>query len=369
MMILLPLFFILWGERSWCHQLGDEFEFSGDISHYAVSADSVYVATEQKLYQLSHRLTPVQSLNQRGILIGVGRPEDAQFYRVSETDKWNSTFIINILLTFVENGTLISCGLTENNCGYCEVLDLKNISNVLYSERILVGPPWRNSESVASLVKLKTTVETYILTAIKQFEFPPENKCAVESDAVYIWNTDDRQIGNIFSNSGENSHVSIKRKDKKNVDVMFVDGFQVDSFIYLLSNLPSRDNNKVRLIWLEAQTMKTDTLESLRGGTLSIPEAGEGSRLLASSVVPGGKPVLWSGVFSMDRGPTNSLLVLFDISPVLSDATNSDPDFCSTNCGESTQFTVGCYITGRPTMWSFVSLSQQKVYQKSGNFH
>lgn len=348
-MILVPLFFILCGELSWCQQMGDAFKFSGGISHYAVSADTVYVATEEKLYQLSHKLTLVQSLNQRGILKSMGRPEDAQFHRVSEKDKWNATFIINVLLTFVKNGTVVSCGLTDNNCGYCEVLDLKDISNVLYSERILVGPPWRSNKSVAFLVTLKTSMETYIMTAIDQYEIPPENKCAPESNAAQLWNTFDNQTGHIFSSTGELSAVAIKLKGTKNV--MFVDGFQVDSFIYLLSNLPSKDkSNKVRLIWLEAQTGKTDTLESLRGATLTIPEAGNRSRLLGSSVVPGGLPVLWSGVFSMDRGPTNSQLVLFDISPVLDDDRDSDPDFCSVNCGENPKLTVGCYFTGRPTM-------------------
>lgn len=348
-MILVPLFFILWGELSWCLQLGDEFKFSGNISHYAVSADTVYVATEEKLYQLTHSLTLVQSLNQRGILKNMGRPKEAQFHRVSEKDKWNATFVINVLLTFVKNGTVVSCGLTDNNCGYCEVLDLKNISNVLYSERILVGPPWRSSESVALLVTMKTSMETYIMTAIEQYEKPPENTCSDESHAVQLWNTNDSQPGKIFSPNSEISDVAVKRKREENVT--FVDGFQVDAFIYLLSNLPSRDkSNKVRLIWFEAQTGKADTLDSLRGATLTIPEAGNGSRLLASSVVPGGLPVLWSGVFSMDRGPTNSQLVLFDISPVLLDERDSDPDFCSNNCGEKHKQTVGCYFTGRPTM-------------------
>lgn len=343
--MILPLFFILLGELSWCQQLGDEFTFSGDIRHYAVSTDTVYVATEEKLYQLSHKLTLVQSLNQRGILKSKDRPEDAQFHRVSEKDKWNATFIINVLLTFVKNGTVVSCGLTDNNCGYCEVLDLKNISNVLYSERILVGPPWRNSTSVAFLVTLKSGMETYIMTAIEQNKNLPENKCSSDSNAVKIWNTDDSQTGRIFSSIGEFSLVAVKLKGKKNM--VFVDGFQVGSFIFLLSNLRSKDNsNKVRLIWFEAQTGKTDTLDSLRGATLTIPEAGSGSRLLASSVVPGEQPVLWSGVFRMDRGTTNSQLVLFDISPVLVDKRDSDPDFCSNNCGDNSESTVG-YLNSR----------------------
>ncbi|XP_027140848.1 plexin-C1 [Larimichthys crocea] len=290
---------------------------------------TVYIATQEKLYQLSHDLILVRSVTQRGILTGGASPFDEQFHRVSETDKRNATFSVNILLPFVENGTVISCGLTDNECGYCELLDPKNISNVLYREHILVEPPWSRSESVGFLVNVEKTVgqtETYILTAIQQGESTKTN-CSPGSDAVNLHNTNDKQTEGIFSLSGESTISRLTSKP----NVEFVDGFQINSIIYLFSNLPSKDKpNKVRLIWLEGKTGKSYTLRSLRGATLSISDGGEGSRLVASSVIPGGPPVLWSGVFSVDGAQANTELVLFDISPDLTGDTDKDPDFCST---------------------------------------
>ncbi|XP_054911684.1 uncharacterized protein LOC129376185 [Poeciliopsis prolifica] len=45
--------------------------------------------------------------------------------------------------------------------------------------------------------------------------------------------------------------------------------------------------------------------------------------------VPGGQQVLWSGVFSVDGGGSNTELLLFDISPDLNREMNKDPDFYS----------------------------------------
>ncbi|KAE8281711.1 Plexin-C1 Virus-encoded semaphorin protein receptor Precursor [Larimichthys crocea] len=328
-MILLPgLLFFLWGEPGRCLE-EKGFTFDGHIRQFAVANNTVYIATQEKLYQLSHDLIMVRSVTQRGILTGGASPFDEQFHRVSETDKRNATFSVNILLPFVENGTVISCGLTDNECGYCELLDPKNISNVLYREHILVGPPWSRSASVGFLVNVEKTVgqtETYILTAIQQGESTKTN-CSPGSDAVNLHNTNDKQTEGIFSLSGESTISRLTSKP----NVEFVDGFQINSIIYLFSNLPSKDKpNKVRLIWLEGKTGKSYTLRSLRGATLSISDGGEGSRLVASSVIPGGPPVLWSGVFSVDGAQANTELVLFDISPDLTGDTDKDPDFCST---------------------------------------
>ncbi|XP_078099327.1 plexin-C1-like [Sander vitreus] len=330
-MILLPaLLFILWGERARCLEENGGFTFDGDIRHFAVADDTVYVATAETLYQLSHDLTLVQSLTQRGILTA-GCQIDAQFSRVSETDERNATFSVNMLLPFVENGTLISCGVIE--CGYCEVLDLKNISNVQYMENIEVGSLRRSSASIGFLVNVEeTTTETYIMTALQIYEDKStKSSCSSESEAVKLINTDNRQHGAIFSYIGEFSSDVIKRCPTGSAE--FVDGFQISLTIYLFSNLPSSDtSNRVRLIWLQGKTNKAETFRSLRGATLSISDGGKGSRLLASSVIPGGPPVLWSGVFSVDGGPTDTELLLFDISPPLTGDTDADPDFCSI-CG------------------------------------
>lgn len=337
MILLSGLLFILWGDPGRCLEEGGGFTFNGDIRHFAVATNTVYIATEEKLYQLSHDLTLVQSLSQRGLLMVGEQVGEERFYRVSETDEWNATFSVNILLPFVEKDTLISCGVIE--CGYCELLDLNNISNVLYREHLQVGPLWRSSLSVGFLVdveKTSTLTETYILTGIQQYEGKStETNCFPESYVVSLHNTNNNQRGGIFSNRDESISAVLKRKGDE--DVEFVDGFQIKSIVYLFSNLASKDkSNKVRLIWLEGQTGKTQTVKSLRGATLSISDGGKGSRLLASSVIPGGPPVLWSGVFSVDGGQTNTELVLFDISPDLTGVIDVDPDFCFNCAGKMT---------------------------------
>ncbi|XP_038595232.1 plexin-C1-like [Micropterus salmoides] len=318
MILLSGLLLILWGEPGRCLEEGGSFTFHGDFRHFAVATNTVYIATEERLYQLSHDLTLTQSLTQRGILKVGPESGDEQFYRVSETDEWNATFGVNILLPFVENNTVISCGVIK--CGYCELLDLQNISNVLYREHIQVGPAGRSNASVGFLVdveKTRTRPETYILTALQQPDKTTETSCLSETA------------------SGENTKPVIIHEG----EVVFVDGFQKNSIIYLFSNVPSEDKgNKVRLIWLEGKTSKAETLRSLRGATLSISDGGKGSRLVASSVIPGGPPVLWSGVFSVDGGQTDTELVVFDVSPDLTGAADADPDFCIT-CPEKSRST------------------------------
>ncbi|KAK5848791.1 hypothetical protein PBY51_008483 [Eleginops maclovinus] len=322
-MILLPfLLSTLWGEPSWCLEEDGGFTTDTHIRHFAVATNTVYIAAEDRLYQLNHDLTLVQNLTLRGILTGGRQTNDAQFYRDSETKELNASFSVNILLPFVINGTLISCGVIE--CGYCEVLELNNISNVLYSEHIQVGSLLRNSSSVGFLVNEKET-NPYILAALQQDETKSTgSSCSSVAEEVNLHNTKQSQRGFIFSTVGEhNTHV-IKREGS----VQFVDGFQINSIIYIFSNLPS--SNTVRLIWLEGKATKKQTVESLRGARLSLSNnTWKGGRLLSSSVIPGGAPVLWSGVFSVDGGQTNTELLLFDISPDLSIKADEDPDFCS----------------------------------------
>ncbi|KAM7377995.1 hypothetical protein PAMA_013077 [Pampus argenteus] len=329
-MILLPgLVFILLGKLGRCLEDGG-FVFDGDIRHFAVATNSVYVVTNQTLYHLSHDLTLIQSLTQRGILKG-DNANDQIFYRHrgSDRDELNATFSVNVLLPFEKNRVLISCGVTDNECGYCELLDLKNISNVEHSELILVGPVTRSSASVAFLVDVESsTKETYILSAKQQREGKSTtSRCSLDPYAVHLHNTDNGQKGGIFSANENAPSPPFNSKD----DAEFVDGFQIGSIIYLLSNVRSdTKDSKVRLIWFEGKTSKAQTIQSLRGVSLDISGGGDtGGRLLASSVVPGGPSVLWSGVFSVDGGPDNTELVMFDISPNLDLTPNDDPDFCT----------------------------------------
>ncbi|KAI4791238.1 hypothetical protein KUCAC02_034126, partial [Chaenocephalus aceratus] len=297
-MILLPILLSsLWGEPSRCLEEDGGFTTEKNIRHFAVATNTVYIAAEENLYQLNHDLTLVQNLTLRGILTGGHLNNDARFYRGSVTNELNATFSVNILLPFVMNGTLVSCGVIE--CGYCEVLDLKNISNVLYREHIQVGSPLRNSASVGFLVN-EEGKHAYILAALQQDETKSTgSSCPTGSEAVHLHNTNHIQRGYIFSTVGEhNTHV-IKREGS----VEFVDGFQINSIIYLFSNLPS-SNTPLRG-WRERRKTPLFLCD------------------------PGGAPVLWSGVFSVDGGKTNTELLLFDISPDLNMTADADPDFCS----------------------------------------
>ncbi|XP_023205541.1 plexin-C1-like [Xiphophorus maculatus] len=332
MILLLGLLCVVWVEPAWSHKEDGSFSFEGNIQQVSVATNSVYIATEEKLYQLSHDLTLLHSLTQRGILKDDNGLGDVEFHRISETDLLNARFSVNILIPFASNDTVVSCGVTNNYCGYCEILDLKNISKLVYSEFIQVGPQRSSSGSVSFLVDVKEDsgqTETYILTAIKN----PSDKteCSDDLKTINLQNTDHKQPGEIFSWSGRSG---VKPGIQTEADVEFVDGFQINSTVYLFSNVASGGKtNKVRLIWLQAQTNKTQTLESLHGATLS---SSGGSRLLASSVVPAGQQVLWSGVFSVDGGESNTELLLFDVSPDLSREKNRDPDFFYTS--KSTYF-------------------------------
>lgn len=329
-MNLMPgLFVILWWPSVGCLDEDGGFTVDGDLRHFVVAADTVFIATDEKLHQLSRDLTLVNTVSQRGILKGNSLVNDVQFYRVSETEEWNVTFSVNLLLPFVKNDTLISCGVTDNKCGYCELLDLGDISKVLYKEYILVGPLEGRSASVAFLVSVGAAgpiTDTYILTATQQKQdASTQGSCSSATETVYLHDTNNNRIGGIFSNSDDSSAALFKSKG----EVEFVDGFQIGSVIYLLSNVPSElKGNRVRLVWLEGKRSKILTMKSLRGASLEVPGA-PGSRLRASSVVPGGPPVLWGGVFSVDGGPRSTELHLFNISSDLTAATDKDPDFCS----------------------------------------
>lgn len=328
MTLLLVLLLVLLAQPVLCQEEDGGYNFDGDIRQFAVATDTVYVATDERLYQLSHNLTLIQTLTLRGILGTAKEPVDACFERVSESDKRNATLSVHVLLPFVNNDTLINCGVLDNDCGYCELLELKNISNMLYRELILVGPPRRSNASVAILVNVTSdsgasSSETYILTAMQK-NTTEEVKCPFLLDVINLHNTNNNQKGSIFSVSGESGNA----QSKFSGNVEFVDGFQVGASIYLFCNLQPNKTNEVRLLRLKGETGKVGTLKTLQGGILSVPDAGTTVKLLASSLVPGETPVLWVGVFTAEKGGAKTQLVLFDISTDLDKRTQKDPNFC-----------------------------------------
>ncbi|KAM9328284.1 plexin-C1-like [Pholidichthys leucotaenia] len=321
MLLLLGLLSVLCGEPGLSLQDGGEFTFDGRIRQFAVSDSSVYVATEERLYHLNHDLSLASSLTQRGFL------NNLEFYRVSEKAAGNATFHVNVLLPFGKNNSLIVCGVISE-C-YCEVLDPKNISKLVYKEPVQVGPQKHSQGSLSLLVDVRTRsqTDTYILTAVEN-KTKSEIQCSLDYGTVNLQNTNKDQAGDIFSVNEGSSSTVIKTQD----GVDFVDGFQINSTIYLLSNVLSENKNKIRLIWLKAETSKSATLKSLRGATLTPSDGGDGgSRLVASSLIPGGQQVLWSGVFIPDGDRNNTELLVFDISPDLSRPTDDDPHFSTTD--------------------------------------
>ncbi|KAM4569646.1 plexin-C1 isoform 2-T2 [Odontesthes bonariensis] len=322
MMLLLCLLCSLWAEPSLSLKDVGVFPLDEDIRDLAVGSSGLYIATEERLYQLSHDLKLVRTLTQKGIF---RNGDQQEFQRVSGAAAWETTFRANMLLPFVKNGSLISCGAPYRGCGYCEVLDLQNISNLLYRENIQVGPLSSSSGSVGFLLDVKkdsTQTETYILTAVRQHEDESKKSgCNSDTQTINLHNTDDAQEGEIFSLSVSSGKAVIRSKG----DVEFVDGFQIDSTAYLLSNVRSgAESNRVRLIWLQAENSKAETVKTLRGATLRLSDGGS-CRLLAASLIPGGQQVLWSGVFGVDG--TNTELAVFDISPDGSVGPDNDPDF------------------------------------------
>lgn len=341
-MILLPaLLLLLWGEPGRCRGGVDgEFTFEGNIRHIAMANSSLYIATEQKLYQLSHDLNLVQSVNLRGVVTSGAEP---QFYRVSEPAWWNTTFRLNVLLPFVANDTLISCGVIDHGCGLCELLDLRNISKTVHRESIQVGPQGRSSSgSVSFLVNVDG--EFYIQTAIKRGEKKQGDEqldpCLSDDKIINLQNTNEKQTGGIFSYNGIGG--ASAKQFSSSTALEFVDGFQINSVIYLLANVPTR---KVRLFWFEGKDGKIATLKSLRGAVLSVAEDRGRHALVASSVIQDGpgSPVLWSGVFSVASGQTNTELLAFELSPEFSPEFSGERDADPELCVES-----GCYkVAGR----------------------
>lgn len=326
LVLVTGLVLILWGEPCW----GGVFEFVGDIRHYAVATNSVYVATEDRLYQLSHDLRLIRSVTQRGFLVNAKKLEDERFSRVPVPGGVDAVFRVNVLLPYVENKALFTCGVTDNECGYCEVRDMINISKITHNETFQLGPPWRQSASVAFLVNVQNRPnDTFILSAVEQREEARTKSCTIGSEAVTLHNTQPGQFGGIFSPNEAHGSPVIARRNRS-VSVQFVDGFQVDWNIYLFFNQSSRGkSNNVRLIWLKGSKTKSETLKSLKGAVLRVSEDDGGSKLLASSAVPGGPQVLWSGVFSVGEDQANTQLALFDVSPDLTVKTNADPVFCA----------------------------------------
>ncbi|XP_062339310.1 plexin-C1 [Osmerus eperlanus] len=295
---------------------GQDITFDGYIRDFAVGNSSLYALTDDYLYKVSHNLAQItDKISQRGIL---NRP-DGKFERsTGSSPVWNATYKVNMLVPFIKNNTLITCGSII--CGYCEVLDINDISKSVHYEHLEVSP---NGSAIGFVVDIETKnkLETYVFAASMM---STKTVCPPANSVVTLRNTNDKQTGEIFSDIDQDqSPAKITTEDRS---FNFVDGFQNDKYIYLFRN-HRNGFVSVQLIWLEVKTNKKDTIGSLQGAKLQCCADQDRSLLLSSSLIPGGPPVLWAGVFTRNdtSDPVNTVLAIYDISP----GKGPDPIFCS----------------------------------------
>ncbi|KAJ8261796.1 hypothetical protein GJAV_G00158500 [Gymnothorax javanicus] len=281
-----------------------------NVSVFAVVNSTVYVATNNKLYQMRRNLT-----------VEVRR-DTAQDNRVK------------LLVPFEKNNTLITCGTTM--CGYCDVLDLKNISKTLYTEPSPISSVFPNESSIGFLVDLGGSTakpNTYLL--IGAIPILPKN-CTVDAYFITLRNTDHLQDGDIFSPI-ETGSTEIRNRPNKplmDLDVEFVDGFARDEHVYILLNLNATGPQpRVRLLSMRQKGSKRETLSSFRGTTLRCCGSEKYARLTSSVVIEGSR-LLWAGIFNVSGDPfdtESTVLAIFNITHT--DArSDEDPDFCSESC-------------------------------------
>ncbi|RXN21259.1 plexin-C1-like protein [Labeo rohita] len=245
---------------------------------------------------------------------------------------------VNILVPFDANGTLITCGTFEN--GYCEVLDINDITNRIYYENnILVGPR-QDEKSVAFIAG------RYLLVGKKDDDAKAQDD---RYSVVNLWNTVKSQPGGIFSKISEMTEASIESTMR---DVEFVDGFQrvSPSESYLFLNAKTDHERKVLVLWMNSsKDKKRDIIRSLQGATIRCCSDKVRPVLVASTIIPSVNNIIWAGVFSAQnqQDPENSALALYDISNVQ----GRTKGFCAYGenpCGSELildeKFTAGCPI-------------------------
>ncbi|XP_038852598.1 plexin-C1-like [Salvelinus namaycush] len=310
---------VFWGVLLACVDWGrgqENYTFDGDVRDFAISDRSVYVITDDRLYQLNHNFTNVMKRDNPNVVY---------------PNQESHPFKVNILLPFIKNKTLIICGTTK--CGYCEILDLNEISKSVHSENIEVGSLDPGDSTIGFIVDVGTN--SYIMTGSLQSRV--RKACANSGQLIALRNTLEGQHGGIFSNTDESvtPYIDARQKEK----FQFVDGFQSNSHIYVFSNVPQ--GRQVQLILFKSENNKENTLTSLKGATLKCCGNTERQRLLSSSVIPGSGglhgQVLWAGVFTAGNtsDPINTMLAIYNISSTRPQLKNNDPDFCYKSCVES----------------------------------
>ncbi|KAJ3612294.1 hypothetical protein NHX12_020570, partial [Muraenolepis orangiensis] len=292
----------------------------GDIRDFAVAARWVYVVTEDRLYQLDlDSLGLLHSLHQRGTY---DVSSDGRLNRAAlDGTGGDATFSVNTLAPLVDINVLLTCGAV--GCGYCELLDLANVTRITHQEGYELGPMVPNSASVGFAVDLEN--KSYVLSATQGNEINDRGCLNIRKEPhIRLHNTKETQLGGLFSYLDSTREPEIIARHQS---VQFVDGFQINSTIFIFSNVNLKsEHSKVRLLWFQTKATKTQTLRSMQGAILDCCAGTARRRLVSSSVVPGDRSVLWTGIFT-DHGTTDTELAVFDISPPSHAKPYRDPDF------------------------------------------
>ena len=226
-----------------------EFSVNGEIRNFAVGNGKVFVVTDSQLLQM--RLDLVEEKHKN----------------ISDQTHQNQ---VNILLPFDANQTLITCGTSD--CGYCELLDINDISRSLYREDVTVGPS-ANKSSVSFLIefnKSNAATERYMLAAREKIL----DHCGSD-EVVSLWNTLESQKGGIFSKSGSESNEASISPQSDVEGIEWIDGFQSSppSHSYLLVNVKSGTGPAVVVLRMKNSRSKTEMTKSLQGAVLQIGRA------------------------------------------------------------------------------------------------
>ncbi|XP_050958252.1 plexin-C1-like [Labeo rohita] len=257
---------------------GDVVSFDSDIKDFIVGNSKLFILTDHQLHQMRHDL---------------------------KEEKRKDITKVNILVTFDTNGTLITCGTFKD--GYCEVLDINDITNSIYYESNILLGPRQDEKSVAFIA------DRYLLVGKKDDD-------AKAQDTVYsvvtLWNTLQSQPGDIFSKIAEGLYAIIESTVR---DVEFVNGFQrvSPSESYLFLNAKTDYKRKVLVLRMNSsKEKKRDIIKSLQAATIRCCSDKVHPVLVASTVIPSANGIIWAGVFSAQKDSENSALALYNISNV-----------------------------------------------------
>ncbi|XP_067283451.1 plexin-C1-like [Pseudorasbora parva] len=300
----------------------DVVNFDGDIKDFVVGKSKLFVLTDRHLHQMRLDLSEEKRKD------------------ITNPAHQNT---VNILVPFDDNDTLITCGTFRD--GYCEVLNLSDITKSIYYESGISVGPTQNEKSVAFITG--TGNSRYLLVGKKD----DDGKSLYP--VISLWNTLQSQAGGIFSNIDDGSTSFIQSTAR---DVEFVDGFQrvSPSELYLFLNAKTDTERKVHVLWMDSsKRKKADIFKSLQAVTIQCCSDKARPVLVASTVIPSVSAVIWAGVFSAQdqQDPENTALALFDISTVKGKVKG----FCTS--GEKCDFESGSKLQPLSVVFKYSSMS------------